>query len=307
MSSTERQMMANRYFADTAPNLNTASLAVTLAELLRGDVPSVLKNFRRMQRKSSAAKYIGSESLNVLFGWSPILREVANVLTVMLTIDRMVYSETNRRKRSFDGPSKTVTKKTELGAQQHFNGHNLGGHQFVQLPATYSGLQFTTDQTTVYSENYRFSSRYSAIAKPTLRSNGFADKAEEVLGQLGLIDDPTLVWNLVPWSWLVDWCLNLSASITNAHVYSPLRGKHAVDYAYLTSQLTTVNEERLVSVRKTATTGSYTFYPLNRRGYSVGVSRTRDRATPFGFGTQLGSLSGTQFAILVALGLARSR
>lgn len=169
--------------------------------------------------------------------------------------------------------------------------------------------QFQYRTSTFENEDYRYSSRYSAIAKPNNRSNGFVDRAEEILRSLGLIDDPTLVWELIPWSWLVDWCTNIGNSLTNAHVYSPLNGKHAVDYAYVTTQFTKTVEVQVDSfVKQWNNTNVITeFTPLRKKGYSVSVARTRDRATPFGFGTQLASISAGQFAILVALGLAKSK
>lgn len=316
MTSLARQEMHNRFFASTAPELNTASLMVTILELLRGDIPSVLKNFNRttlrmrkqlkLKGLQRAANATGSEFLNVTFGWSPIIRDAANVLLVMLTLDRMVYSETNRRKRSFDGPFQETLVDGSGGPNWYppLSFTTLGGTSTMLT----SGQFFWTEKTLV-KEDYRYSSRYSAIAKPNSRSAGFADQAEEILRRLGLVEDPTLLWELIPWSWLVDWCTNIGNSITAAHVYSPITGKHAVDYAYVTTQLTVQREVEVQRfVKQHNNSNVITEYtPLTKRGYFTSVSRTRDRATPFGFGTQLGSISSSQFAILVALGLAKSR
>ncbi len=304
LSSTQRQAMHNRYFQSTAPSMQNASLMVTLLELAKGDVPSLLRNFRRSVYKHSAARYLGGEALNIMFGWSPIIRDYAGMIKTFLTIDRMIYGETSRRHRQWDGPSSTVTTYNSVNPDNTFRGH-LGTFTGTRTMLTVG--TFYLELTETMSENYRYSSRYSSIAKPSSKSNAFADRALEVLRQLGLVDTPTLVWELLPWSWLVDWALDLSSSLTNANLYSPIAGKYAVDYAYVTTQATVTRQERVLSFTKVGGNTIESMVPLRKQGYMISTARTRDRATPFGFGIQLGSLNATQWGILVALGLAKSR
>jgi hypothetical protein len=112
---------------------------------------------------------------------------------------------------------------------------------------------------------------------------------------------------MLPWSWLVDWVANIGKDIVNAHTYSPYKGKYAIDYAYFTTQLT--EHASWDITRLTPPTGGGRQYVdvKTPHGFYTTVQRTRERATPFGFGTQLGSLSANQFAILVALGMAKAR
>lgn len=308
LTDTQRQAMHNRYFRSTAPDAKSASLAVTVLELLKGDVPSILRNFRRSVYKDRAVKYLGGEFLNVTFGWSPIIRDYIGMILVFLTIDRMIYSESDRRHRQFDGPTQTTTTFGNTTPSLSFNGHSGTLNTSTNNAVLTTGSFYLETKKTV-SENYRYSSRYSSIAKPSTRSNAFADRAEEILRRIGLVDDPTLLWELIPWSWLVDWALSLGASLANANTYSPITGKYAVDYAYVTTQSTVEIRERVVSFTKQSGNTNLidSMQPLRKEGVYISTARTRDRATPFGFGTQLGSLNASQFGILVALGLAKSR
>ena len=315
-TALQRQGTANGFFAESAPERPTAHLLTTVVELLRGDIPSLLKNYQKAmmnyKRKSRSVSYAGGEYLNIMFGWMPLINEYANVLKVLIGLDRMVYSESNRRHRAWDGPSESsVNDHANIGhvAQPY----NTGG--FGERFQTISGSpnvgnpgRWNVRASTLVKEDYRFSSRFSALVKPNSKSVGFVERAEEVLRQLGLVDDPTILWELTPFSWLVDWVANIGNSITNAHILSPLSGRHAVDYAYFTTQLTRVVEESpfgFDSARDWFVTFEYAM--PTPKGYHSSVSRVRDRATPFGFGTQLGSLNASQYAILIALGLARVR
>jgi hypothetical protein len=317
-STTQLQKtgLKSNLFANTAPERQTASILVTVLELLKGDIPSVVKNIQKrgfqVHSKLSSAvkadfKYLGSEYLNSVFGWSPLVREVAGVLTTLLAIDRMVYSESNRRQRRWDGPSVTTLGRSAF---------SFGDNPYT-LDATFRGwdnrgtyltplISPIFDTKVLVKEDYAFSSRYSALVKPTSRSNKYAERADEVLRQLGLADDPTLLWEILPWSWLVDWAANIGNDLVNAHTYSPITGRHAVDYAYFTTQLSELQEWNFSSPG-TVGTRTKKWSMVRPNGFHNTRQRVRERATPFGFGTQLGSLSGSQFAILTALGLARAR
>jgi hypothetical protein len=314
-TESNRQSTANSFFAATAPERATAHLLTTAVELLRGDIPSILKNYRRAlfdyQNKFRSLNYAGSEYLNIQFGWQPLIAEYVNAIKVLMGLDRMVYAESNRRKRMWDGPSTSAV--TDVG-ERTFNWTPIPigtGEKFCATTGTPDlahPCSYTMTTKSTVKEDYKFTARYSSLVKPNARSNGFVEKAEETLRQLGLIEDPSLVWELTPWSWLVDWAANIGNSLVNAHNLSPLSGRHSVDYAYFTTQLTEVREEEIkVFIKRTSGWAYNDSVVIRPKTYHSTVSRTRSRATPFGFGTQLGSISASQFAILVALGLARSR
>jgi hypothetical protein len=285
----------------------------TLIELLRGDIPSVLKNFQEMMAGMRTVRnLLGSDFLNITFGWTPLIQEYANLIKVGMNLERVIYYESFRRKRQWDGP--TASTSTTPGVTvNHLNAPYSSAYRHLlpsdQIgPSVGYGLSYESELRTVESEDYHFSSRYTGIAKASRRAESFSDQAMDVSKRLGLVDDPQMLWDLTPYSWLVDWFTTMGDSISNANVYSPMRGKYDIDYAYLTTQRTQDVQgtllrvvpvsftEYIKSVRMTQSTSS-----------AISVTRWRDRATPFGFGTQLGSLSGSQYAILVALGLAQFR
>jgi hypothetical protein len=316
-TASQKQGTANGFFSESAPERATAHILTTVVELLRGDIPSLLKNYQRAlfkhKEKTRALQYAGGEYLNIMFGWLPLINEYANVLKVLISLDRMVYSESNRRHRAWDGPSEsTVIDHASVGhVARPYNTGGTTGERFQTIsgtPDVGNPGTWSVHCKTLVKEDYRFSSRFSALVKPNSASVGFVERAEEVLRQLGLVDDPTILWELTPFSWLVDWVANIGNSITNAHILSPLSGRHAVDYAYFTTQLTRVVEEELVQFTSAADWFvTFDYSVRDPLGYHSSTSRVRDRATPFGFGTQLGSLNASQYAILIALGLARVR
>jgi len=115
---------------------------------------------------------------------------------------------------------------------------------------------------------------------------------------LGLRITPETLWELIPWSWLVDWfvCIQDALAVSSMFQTDGL----VLKYGYLM---------RHQVLRNTyAVTGT----PLY--GASVGAvihsyvveQKERMKATPYGFGINLNALTSTQWAILAALGLTKA-
>lgn len=306
-----RQGTANRYFAATAPDRQVGSLAVTILELLRGDIPSLLKNFQKMMAgMQSIRKTLGSDYLNIAFGWTPLIQEYANIIKVGMTLERAIYYESYRRKRAWEGPS---LRQSDLITNVSLNSSSLVYGQstlpeqgdFVPPSGGY-GAVYSATSVRVVHEDYRFTSKYTGLAKAPRRAESFSEIALEVITRMGLVDDPTLLWELTPWSWLVDWFSTMGSSIANASIYSPSKGKYDVDYAYLTTKYSDSTTGSLLRLNSGLAAQSK-ISVLQPTSFVGSVTKWRDRATPFGFGTQLGSITASQFAILVALGFAKHR
>ena len=281
-------------------------------ELLRGDIPTILKNFQEMMAGyKSIRNFLGSDYLNITFGWTPLIQEYANLIKVGMQLDRAIFYESFRRKRRWEGPVISGETSGQIDLGTFGSVYSYGG---LAKPGGVTGpygshtVNFLTETRWVESEDYHFTSKYTGLAKAGRVANQFSEEAQDILKRLGLVDDPRLLWDLTPYSWLVDWFSTMGDSLTNAAVYAPIKGKYSVDYAYMTTKHVLHQEGTLIK-RVGYSNAGYTRGYSIVRPTSVATSTTlwRDRATPFGFGTQLGDLNASQYAILVALGLARGR
>jgi hypothetical protein len=111
---------------------------------------------------------------------------------------------------------------------------------------------------------------------------------------------PEVLWNLTPWTWLVDWTLRVGDSIrANQLRANDLLIMH-YGYAMETSIYTTE------SSFSNPTNSGITNFP-SQMGMRVTTTRKRRiRANPYGFGIGgAGALSAPQLAILGALGLTK--
>ena len=123
----------------------------------------------------------------------------------------------------------------------------------------------------------------------------------------GLNPTPSLLWEVLPWSWLIDWFSNVGDVVSNM-------SSNAVDnlvahYAYVMRTQTVQTTYTAYYKCDTGTTGAYKCSGGEGTctATKLTVTKSRAKATPYGFGVSFGGLSAYQVSILGALGMSRSR
>jgi hypothetical protein len=116
----------------------------------------------------------------------------------------------------------------------------------------------------------------------------------------GLRPSPAVVYNAIPWTWLIDWFSNLGDIIDNLD--AGVADRLAADYLYVMRE-TTYRRERNV---RGALYSSFDLkqYQYNLTSTAIMSVKTRIKGSPFGFGVNPNSLTDHQIAILGALGLS---
>lgn len=305
LTGTQLRGVQNGVYYSSNPYPFPTTVLTTVIELLKGDIPSVVKNIRKFITEHDpkrVGKYLGGESLNIQFGWTPLINEFANVLRLLLTLDEMVYGSSSfRRKRGVQGPvvNQTASFSRPLAPIGRPWGFNPTGNQYSDgsRHATLTGVETVTT-----TENYRFSGKFKGIAVPTRAAGKYYQRAQETLHNIG-VGDPEVLWDITSWSWLVDYFATLGKSIANAYTYSPQTGRAAQLYAYWTTKVVETTSLSVTSVTVPSNVVGLSGVDGN---FAVATSMIRERVTPFGFGTRFGSLSAQQWGILISLGLARS-
>ncbi len=310
------------------PFENQASFAVTALELLRGDVPRVLGNLRkhyieiqalktRFRDIRQATKYLGEQSLNVQFGWAPIIRDVADGLKVLLSVDRALFpSDSTRRRRDamLYSAGHTTRRGVEWATTPHLS-QRYGGFPSQQTSLLFNSRSATgenrrvlldTDIAIQGAADIRLTAKFRTGLSPTAISNGYVDRG---LDLLGLKITPEVLWDLTPWTWLIDWFSNIGTIVSNVstlgadnarlnYAYSTLRYRETVSFNSFRPPLT--NDDSSKPEGYMSWDGDITFVQKNDM-------KVRLAASPFGFSVSTPDLSIGQWGILSSLGLARAR
>lgn len=312
LGSMEERLRAygSRAIASNIPYESVAQMGVALVEVLpinrlsRMDfeVPEVpLKKVSELMlsapRKGKWKDYVsasGGEFLNIVFGWSPTIGDVEDVLYAVKESKRLLDEFAQRSRstypfrevlfedeRAFSGLSSETRYPTPgLPASEFFTGAT--GNQLV-MSGTVREKIWSSGEFLIH--DYTHGTLWDDMADWVARADYL----------LGLRPDAEGAWELTPFSWLVDWQTNVGQVLKNMSYIG--RDGLALHYAYAMHSYdihADVSNPALVR-------GHEERGPI--RAHVHGNVRKRIRATPYGFGITPESLSEKQWSILGALGL----
>lgn len=286
------------------PTNPLAGLTVALAELRREGLPS-LPGIQALKGRTALAKSAGSEYLNKEFGWDPLISDVRKILWVRNNEEKLIeqYSRGSGRKihRRFTFPTERSTTTT--------SGTGDSRMYPVLNPTCYVAPPKWSETETITKKVW-FEGCFTYYLPPAKAGGGNFQRERQLAEKLyGVGITPETVWNLVPWSWAVDWFTNAGDVIHNIGAFA--NNGLVMQYGYIMEETVHDLQTRVWDIRTKASehlvnpiTGEM---PQRMSCSSTARSITRKRyaATPYGFGLDFDGFSPFQLSILSALGLSR--
>lgn len=270
--------------ARTEPTRAVADVATFIGELRSDGIPRLRPDVMRAQTKRARAA--GSDYLNVEFGWMPLvadLKKFAYAVTqsheILENYHKHGSGQKLRRRYAFPTQSETWSaERTDFLPIPNSNSLGFGR----------GTIAIRRQQDMWFSGAFRYHIPIGDGALERFRS--YRSDAQKLLG----VDlTPEVVWNVSPWSWLVDWQSNTGDVLHNISAMG--RDGLVLEYGYMMCH-TLFEGSR-----------SARFGPA---GYASAIitsdTKLRRPATPYGFGVDIAGLTAKQSAILVALGLSRT-
>jgi hypothetical protein len=271
------QVAATKTAALTNPSSGGIDLAVTAGEIR--EIPHLVKdNGDRLIRRT------GGRFLRNSFGYAPLVRDVQNLIELPKSVARTVA--VIERLKSKGGIRRTVSLGSWSAQASTF--------RYVQTDGDFVGGNFDISTTEQVSGHARWTP--SADLSRFSTSHAVDVLAHRV--QLGLEVDLSTIWNLMPWSWLLDWFFSMGDYL-------------AANRNTIPASLTT-----LVVMRHLRTTESWpgdvhtnqfgittTTSPIS----GIRESKLRAPSFPSPFAAWLPFLDRGQMGILAALAASRQR
>jgi len=279
------------------PTNSIADLATFLAELRREGIPKVI-GAQSWKTKAAHGRSLGSEYLNVEFGWQPVVNEVRAIADSIRRADFAVRQYKRdagrvvRRRYNFPPEYSETTTLFRSGVNAYAS---PSGFNMYKSSGTNQGTVFRTRSTSVR----RWFSGAFTYHLPDYFP-GMADNVAKAKRLLGAEVTPELLWNLAPWSWAVDWFSSTGDVISNLSDYATdglvMRYGYLMEHSIVKDVYTFAGPTGLTdtSVRPS---------PVSL----ITETKIRRRANPFGFGLTMEALTGRQQAILVALGISKGK
>lgn len=248
----------------------------------------------------SIANKLGDEYLNWVFGWMPLVNDIKDFVHNVRDLRKNI----TQLARDNGKPVRRKGRVTKTTSQSILTRTPSTALAFPSLATQLYDGNLTAVKTTTVDQEYWFSGRFRYWIGPkgaqkASESVHIPSREDYQLERILFGVDPTdlhLYYELMPWSWLVDWVLPIGPIIDN--FVNDSADNLVADYAYIMAHLST-NEQEVVS-------GKLVSGPPFSCSYSR-LSETKQRryASPYGFGVSLTGLSPARLAILGALGLTR--
>lgn len=295
--SSDLPNFGQRAIHKTAPSLVKFDLGRTLAELKEG-IPrlGLLTLAKRLKDVPRAA---GDDFLNIQFGWLPLLSDLKDAVDVLMGATALLGGLPEQGKpirRTWGLPPKITS---ELWTS---NGLSNAGWSLSDVMTAPQG------SGSIYKRLTRkqwFVGSYTTFYPLGFDANDFVSRAQHMMS---IKLTPQTLWELTPWSWLVDWGIHIGDSIAanQAAADDTLHIHYA--YAMESTKAHTLMSGKVDNTYTPTTSGYYVRTSRDHFAYQSETEwKRRIRANPFGFTSGgLSGLSASQIATLTALGLSRT-
>jgi len=298
-SSNQIDIDGTRLMSMCLPTKPEAQLAQFLGEL-RERLPQVPG---QLLAQAKSAKSLGGEYLNVEFGIKPFRSDLQKFARSVLDAASIV--------RQFQRDAGRVVRRgAELSGSSHYERVGSQDNGDLNMPIFWNLQPYS----------WFYANRPPCVIEDSFHSETwftgafqyYLNDAHHFLGRLGnwerlanrlLGTDLTasVIWELTPWSWLVDWHSDIGTFFSNVDAFS--EDKLVLRYGYVMHKQSAT---RIESVTGLIRQPGVTYAPTSVVTYKSASRKRRTRATPYGFGVDAQNLSPVRLAILAALGLTKS-
>jgi hypothetical protein len=280
--------------ARTIPTNPVAGAAQFLGELREG-LPRLPGH--AIRRKGPIG--VADEYLNVEFGMKPFVSDLRKfgeaARTASKQIDQLKRDSGRLIRRRYTFPVERTTTTTVVSS----NAYGSPGFRIL-APSCYDKGPGKLTKTRNESYEFWFSGAYTYAYPDGDTAVGRMRQAESRLNRLfGTRVSPELFWELTPWSWAADWVSNAGDVFHNMTALS--NDSLVLRWGYIMCKYTCSDTYLLDGVSLRGGTGG----PRSQT-FTTEV-KMRTRATPYGFGLDIGKFTTRQWAILGALGMSRAQ
>lgn len=285
--------------------------------------------------RSRAKKFrdLGSEYLNIEFGWLPFVRDLVGIYKLQQRLSKVLHQliagnglRLRRRSKKLYTSESTVIVEGVLttpfghlgdlaiGGSSSLDGYYLlGPWPYWDPNPGFTGSARYSMTETIETVSWQCGTFQYYV--PDIGSDRWSDKCKQVL--FGLDPSPSLLWELYPWTWLIDWFANVGDIVSNLTT-------NALDNETLTNAFAMKQNYRLIAIDVDVDWDELDFAPFDPEFHfdlhahvpagsdklnylRKETEKLRHQASPFGFGLSTASFTARQWAILAALGISRQR
>jgi hypothetical protein len=242
--------------------------------------------------------------LNAQFGWLPLVNDLTKAVRATLEASKVITQWMRdserivRRKFRFDDQTSWSFNEDvrNSGGSPVSSISGSEGTAFFRGTGSNSA-PISMEDTTVTKMWFTGAYQYAVNGgeSPLDKLSRYESQANHLLG---IRLTPDVLWELTPWSWLIDWISTIGISLKSANLLNS--DGLVVRYGYLMRQTT---QQRTFRIHNLTFQGGANVGTVTCR--LTRVTKERVRATPYAFNLLPVNFTAQQWSILAALGLTK--
>ena len=317
-SQASLESIGTRAVERCKPTRTANQLLTALVELKRDGIPEISgsqfvdlwRDFRKsrkiglprsakqmLEEFHSFIKTGGSEHLNLVFGWFPLLSDTQKLLETYSKIPK-IWAQYER------DAGRLVRRSYSFPTEQSTTTQKFSPYGNPVMINTYVGPQegalgtFNKKVDRWFNGAFRYYLPDRKDGSPMAELFRFAEYANKCYG---LAPTPDNIWNVIPWTWALDWFSNIGSVVGN--LSDTLVNGLVMPYGYMCEQITYCLDASLGLTYSTNPFGA-SASTSSRVCHNVTIKQ-RVEASPYGFGIGWDNFSPSQLAILASIGINR--
>jgi len=292
MSAQDQVKYGQRAISATAPTAPAAGITGAFAEIYRDGLPDLVGH---LFAKGPGLKSAGHEYLNLEFAWKPTISDLKKIcLSVIKSTETLRQFkrdgvEGRYTRRRFSVPRESTVVESIIPRD---------GLQNLTFSHTTAGAATTgpITQTDVITTDIWFKGAFSYYLPVSDILMGKFERYESLANKiLGTRLTPSVLYQLAPWSWLLDWFVDVGNAMSAADLLTS--DNLVMRWGYLMRQTDVFRTIRVPSNLGGGTTFINTYRSTRKE---------RWKASPYGFGVNSDAFTPRQWAILAALGMTKT-
>jgi hypothetical protein len=294
------------------PTNPIVDLPVAVGELLTEGLPGAL-GAQFLRNKRLTADELSGEYLNYSFGLKPFFNDMSKFSKALKNAEALIDEYAGRAgkvlRRGYRFPTELTENTTTVGSTDGYARHFAGvcqetGQGFL-TPAL-GGHGGTRRDTTkiVKSRWFKGAFTYHLPRQGNDFSTKLTRETAEMRHLYGGLSIAT-AWNLVPFSWAADWVTNAGDVIANIEAFA--RDGLVMPWGYIMEHVEHHVDRKVSGARIGLQTDGYNYrFPQEVHTSTESHYMRRRKATPYGFGLDVGGFNNRQWSILAALGIQQN-
>nr|UJQ85591.1 MAG: hypothetical protein 1 [Leviviridae sp.] len=254
-----------------------------------------LKDLPRMLRaRHEKLKDIGDYYLALKFGWEPLLRDIRDYVFTQRKAQKLLAQLLRDNEKVV---RRRVILQNDVVESPLVSGLAYGAMRPI-LPTQYYQTEPRYEDRVTTTDRVWASGAFRYWLPPGPRDVNWTRK---MLARIyGATPSPSVLWNALPWTWLIDWHVNVGAILENME--GGVADRVAAQYFYCMREKRETTR-RDVYMKFKRVNGNV----FETSSYLEHVRKTCHRIPgyPFGFNLSPQPLTGMQLSILGALGLSK--